>query len=145
MRDLRPEVSTNLAGAIDRALAYQADARPANIQDFRDMLLYGRGLGETLGARAVNSQGGTADLVLPPDIAEAIAPPPRRRRHRKHRVVALAAFFAVVAGGAFGATYVYNNPQLQQRLGVNRSSTACPGRSRSAWTPPRAIRSISSA
>ncbi|MGZ6176182.1 MAG: serine/threonine-protein kinase, partial [Candidatus Binataceae bacterium] len=118
VRDLRPEVSTNLAGAIDRALAYQADARPANIQDFREMLLYGRGLGDPVGAPAVTSHGGTADLVLPPDVAEAIAPPHRRRRRRKHRAIALVAFFAIVAGGAFGATYVYNNPQLQQRLGV---------------------------
>jgi serine/threonine protein kinase len=117
IRDLRPEVSTNLACAIDRALAYQAEARPASIQDFRDMLLYGKGLGESRGAPGVSSHGGTADLALPPDIAEAIALPHRRRR--KHRAVALAAFFAIVAGGAFGATYVYNNPQLQQRLGVS--------------------------
>jgi serine/threonine protein kinase len=117
VRDLRPEVSTNLAGSIDRALAYQADARPASIQDFRDMLLYGKGLGESRGAPGVSSHGGTADLALPPDVAEALAPPHRRRR-RKHRAVALVAFFAIMAGGAFGATYVYNNPQLQQRLGV---------------------------
>jgi serine/threonine protein kinase len=117
IRDLRPEVSTNLAGAIDHALAYQADARPASIQDFRDMLLYGKGLGESRGAPGVSSHGGTAGLALPPDVAEAIAPP-RRRRRRKHRAVALLAFFGIVAGGAFGATYVYNNPQLQQRLGV---------------------------
>jgi len=117
IRDLRPEVSTNLAGAIDHALAYQADARPASIQDFRDMLLYGKGLGESRGAQGVSSHGGTAGLALPPDVAEAIAPP-RRRRRRKHRAVALLAFFGIVAGGAFGATYVYNNPQLQQRLGV---------------------------
>jgi serine/threonine protein kinase len=119
VRDLRPEVSTNLAGAIDRALAYQADARPPSIQDFRDMLLYGKGLGGTARVPAVTSHGGTADLVLPPDMADAIAPPPhRRRRRRKHRAVALVAFFAVVCGGAFGATYVYHNPQLQQQLGV---------------------------
>lgn len=117
VRDLRPEVSTNLAAAIDAALAYEADARPATIQGFRDMLLYGRGIGAGGGAPAVSSHGGTADLTLPPDLAEAIAPPHRHRR-RRHRVVALVAFFAVVAGGAFGATYVYNNPQLQQRLGV---------------------------
>ncbi len=117
IRDLRPEVSTNLAGAIDHALAYQADARPASIQDFRDMLLYGKGLGESRGVPGVSSHGGTAGLALPPDVAEAIAPP-RRRRRRKHRAVALLAFFGIVAGGAFGATYVYNNPQLQQRLGV---------------------------
>jgi serine/threonine protein kinase len=117
IRDLRPEVSTNLAGAIDHALSYQADARPPSIQDFRDMLLYGKGLDERRGASGVSSHGGTAGLALPPDVAEAIAPPHRRRR-RKHRAVALVAFFAIVAGGAFGATYVYNNPQLQQRLGV---------------------------
>ena len=117
IRDLRPEVSTNLAGAIDHALSYQADARPPSIQDFRDMLLYGKGLDERRGAPGVSSHGGTAGLALPPDVAEAIAPQHRRRR-RKHRAVALVAFFAIVAGGAFGATYVYNNPQLQQRLGV---------------------------
>ncbi|MGA7763139.1 MAG: protein kinase [Candidatus Binataceae bacterium] len=119
IRDLRPEVSTNLAGAIDRALAYQADTRPASIQDFRDMLLYGKGLGESRGAPGVSSRGGTAGLALPPDVAEAIALPHRRRRRSgKRRAVALAAFFAIMAGGAFGATYVYDNPQLQQRLGV---------------------------
>jgi serine/threonine protein kinase len=118
VRDLRPEVSTNLAGAIDHALAYQADARPANIQDFRDMLLYGKGLGDAMRASAVTSHGGTAGLVLPAEPAEPIAPPHHRRRRRKHRAIALAAFFAVVAGGAFGATYVYNNPELQRRLGV---------------------------
>ena len=93
VRDLRPEVSTNLAGAIDRALAYQADARPASIQDFREMLLYGRGLGDPVGAPAVTSHGGTADLVLPPDVAEAIAPaasssaPPQASRHRPRGVL----------------------------------------------------------
>jgi serine/threonine protein kinase len=119
VRDLRPEVSTNLAAAIDRALAYQADARPATIQDFRDMLLYGKGIGVTTGARAVTSHGGTAGLTLPPDVAEATALPHRRRRSGKRRAMALVVFFGIVAGGAFGATYVYNNPQLQQRLGVN--------------------------
>ncbi len=117
VRDLRPEVSTNLAAAIDHALAYQADARPSSIQDFRDMLLYGKGLRDTGGAPAISSRGGTAGLTPSPEVTEAISPPHRRRR-RKHRVVALVAFFAVVAGAAFGATYVYNNPQLQQRLGV---------------------------
>src|SRR5579863_2982885 len=119
VRDLRPEVSTNLAGAIDRALAYQAAARPATIQDFREMMLYGRGLRDSVGAPAVTSHGGTADLVLPPEMAEvAPLPKPHRRPRRKRRAVALAAFFVVIAGGAFGATYVYNNPDLQQRLGV---------------------------
>src|ERR1700686_4890191 len=44
IRELRPDISSNLAGAIDRALAYEMDGRPATIQEFRDMMLYGRGL-----------------------------------------------------------------------------------------------------
>src|ERR1700675_3890400 len=81
VRDLRPEVSNNLARSIDRALAYQADARPASIQDFRDMLLYGRGLDDATGAApAISSHGGTAGLALPADVTEAIAPLRRRRR-----------------------------------------------------------------
>ena len=120
VRDLRPEVSNNLARSIDRALAYQADARPASIQDFRDMLLYGRGLDDATGAApAISSHGGTAGLALPADVTEAIAPRRRRRRSGKRRAVALVAFFVVVAGGAFGATYIYDNPQLQQQLGVD--------------------------
>jgi serine/threonine protein kinase len=120
VRDLRPEVSNNLARSIDRALAYQADARPASIQDFRDMLLYGRGLDDATGAApAISSHGGTAGLALPADVTEAIAPRRRRRRSGRRRAVALVAFFVVVAGGAFGATYIYNNPQLQQQLGVD--------------------------
>jgi serine/threonine protein kinase len=120
VRDLRPEVSNNLARSIDRALAYQADARPASIQDFRDMLLYGRGLDDATGAApAISSHGGTAGLALPADVTETIAPRRRRRRSGRRRAVALVAFFVVVAGGAFGATYIYNNPQLQQQLGVD--------------------------
>ncbi len=120
VRDLRPEVSNNLARSIDRALAYQADARPASIQDFRDMLLYGRGLDDATGAApAISSHGGTAGLALPADVTEAIAPLRRRRRSGRRRAVALVAFFVVVAGGAFGATYIYDNPQLQQQLGVD--------------------------
>jgi serine/threonine protein kinase len=119
VRDLRPETSTNLAAAIDAALAYQAEARPPTIQEFRDMLLYGRGIGAATGAPAVSSRGGTADLSVPPPVAaEVSVTPHHRRRRRKHRLVALTVFSAVMAGGAFGATYVYNNPQFQEQLGV---------------------------
>src|ERR1700683_5596328 len=72
VRELRPGVSSNLAGAIDARVPYEADARPATIQDFREMLLYGTGLDAKSGSPAVSSGGGTADLVLPPDVAEAI-------------------------------------------------------------------------
>src|SRR5579875_2492536 len=64
VRELRPGVSANLAGAIDRALSYEMADRPANVQEFRDMLLYGRGLGT--GIRQVSSRGGTAGLTIRP-------------------------------------------------------------------------------
>src|SRR6202047_2794443 len=137
VRDIRPEVSTNLAAAIDRALAYQADARHASIQEFRDMLLYGKGIGVSTGAPAVTSHGGTAGLTLPPDVAEAIALPHRRRRSGKRRAIALAVFFGIVAGGAFGATYVYNNPQLQQRLGVDSFVESLPWKGEEGAGAPR--------
>src|SRR5712672_577936 len=74
IRELRPDISSNLAGAIDRALAYEMDARPANIQEFRDMLLYGRGL-SALGRSHVSSKSGTAGLAsiaLTPEMADAV-------------------------------------------------------------------------
>jgi serine/threonine protein kinase len=118
VRDLRPEISTNLAAAIDTALAYQAEARPATIQDFRDMMLYGHGIGATAGA-AVSSRGGTAGLSSQSlEAPEPSLTPHHRRRRRRHRLVALAVFSVMMAGAAFGATYVYNNPQLQKQLGV---------------------------
>jgi serine/threonine protein kinase len=124
VRDLRPETSRNVAGAIDRALAYEMDHRPATIQEFRDMLLYGAGLTAD-GSGRVSARGGTADL------SEAIAPSrpqPKtarrastiRPRPRKGRWIGLAVFCVITAGAAFGATYVYRNPALQQQLGLSQ-------------------------
>src|SRR5580658_2536299 len=85
VNELRPEISRNLAGAIDHALKYEMADRPATVQDFRDTLLYGRGL-EASGAR-VNSRSGTAGLapiaIPSPVRAHGSASPiayPRRRR-----------------------------------------------------------------
>jgi serine/threonine protein kinase len=64
VRELRPDISSNLAGAIDRALAYEMTGRPASVTEFRDMLLYGRGLDST-GASSVSARGGTAGLSFP--------------------------------------------------------------------------------
>lgn len=121
VRELRPDVSRNLAGAIDRALAYEMSGRPATIGEFRDMLLYGRGL-DSAGGAAVSPRSGTAGLVLPPAAAEEFEPPPlpRRRRpvNRRRRMITLAALSLVLGGLAFAATYIYQDPQLQARLGV---------------------------
>src|SRR5215472_1523073 len=78
VRELRSAISSNLAGAIDRALAYDMLNRPATIQEFRDMLLYGRGLGTAV--RHVSSRSGTAGLVLASTGPEIDGVPARLRR-----------------------------------------------------------------
>ena len=119
VRQVRPDVSSNLAGAIDRALAYEMDDRPATIREFRDMLLYGRGL--ATGSGHINARSGTAGLALPaaPEpIGTRPATAPRRRQRRARRMLAMVMTLAVLGGLAFGATYIYSDPQLQARLGV---------------------------
>jgi serine/threonine protein kinase len=119
VRELRPALSSNLAGAIDRGLAYEMTNRPATIQEFRDMLLYGRGLGGAL--RQVNSKSGTAELTLPPtppEIDEVLAPSRRKKRSAARRVAGWLMTLTLLGGAAFGATYVYNDPALQRQLGI---------------------------
>jgi serine/threonine protein kinase len=123
IRDLRPDISSNLAGAIDRALAYEMDGRPANVQEFRDMLLYGRGLSAP-GISHVSPKSGTAGLTsatIPPEVAEALAHRTRRRPvNWKRRALGFVMFTIVLGGAAFGATYIYSDPGLQARLGVTQ-------------------------
>lgn len=115
VRNLRPDVSSNLAGAIDRALSYEVSGRPQSIQQFRDMMLYGHGLADA--GQGVSGRSGTADLVLPaePSYTGSIQP---RRRNPVRRAIGIAAVVMILGGGAFGATYLYSNPALQQELGV---------------------------
>ena len=116
VRDLRPAVSSNLAGAIDGALAYEMDGRPARIQDFRDMMLYGRGLDQA----RVSSTSGTGGLSQYQEQLEFEDEPVTYRapRSRLSRSIGLVLFLLVLGGAAFGGTYLYSSPELQQRLGV---------------------------
>src|SRR5882762_124713 len=100
IRDLRPAVSSNLAGAIDAALAYEMNGRPATIQEFRDMLLYGRGL-STPGGAHVSSRSGTAGLasvLLSPEMADAHHRAYRRPRNWKRRASGFAIFTLLIGG-----------------------------------------------
>jgi hypothetical protein len=118
VRELRPDAARNLAGAIDRALAYDMRARPATIGELRDMLLYGRGL-DGANARA-SAQSGTADLSQSRAelaAAEGAFRPARRTRRRRRRVT-FAMLTLALGGLAFGATYVYRDPGIQARLGL---------------------------
>jgi serine/threonine protein kinase len=117
VRNLRPDVSSNLAGAIDRALAYEAGDRPQTIQEFRDMMLYGRGL--TVAGQNVSGRSGTADLVLPAEYSYP-GTGPLQRRNPLRRALGIVGVIVILGGGAFGATYLYSNPALQQQIGIKQ-------------------------
>jgi hypothetical protein len=123
VRNLRPDISSNLAGAIDRALSYEVSGRPQSIQEFRDMMLYGRGL--TAIGPGVSSRSGTADLVLPTEPSYT-GPIQARRRNPVRRAIGIAAVVLILGGGAFGATYLYSNPALQQELGITQYIDSLP-------------------
>lgn len=116
VRDLRPGVSSNLAGAIDAALAYEMDGRPARIQEFRDMMLYGRGLDSA----RVSATSGTGGLSQYQQQLEFEDEPVtyHKPRSRLSRSISLLIFLIVLAGAAFGGTYLYSSPELQLRLGL---------------------------
>jgi serine/threonine protein kinase len=116
VHELRPDVSNRLAGAIDRALAYKVEARPQTVHEFRDMLLYGVGLGGGA-APSVGPRSGTAELTKRRVQRRAAQLRPIKRR-RWRRVVVLAMVTLTIGAGAFGATYVYHDPALQAQLGI---------------------------
>ena len=117
VHELRPAVSSNLAGAIDAALAYEVNGRPGRVQEFRDMMLYGRGL--ALDSGGVSSTSGTGGLSQVEQFEFDDAPIVYRKpRSRLSRSIGLAIFLMVLAGAAFGGTYIYSSPELQLRLGL---------------------------
>ena len=117
IKELMPNVSSNLAGAIDAALAYDVNRRPASIQEFRDMMLYGRGLEHT-GGLHVSATGGTGGLSFNDELRDEMEYVRPRPRRSGRRAVALITFSIFLAGLAFGATYIYSNPELQSQLGL---------------------------
>ncbi|HKM99371.1 MAG TPA: serine/threonine-protein kinase [Candidatus Binataceae bacterium] len=118
VKELRPDISANLAGAIDIALSYDANQRPATIQQFRDMMLYGAGL-PVAGSAAVSAKSGTADLTfLADDIPPTTILRARKPKSVARRAISFLIFCAILGGIAFGSTYLYSDPQLQDRLGI---------------------------
>ena len=113
IRSLRADLSTNLAGAIDRALSYGADGRPQTVNEFRDMMLYGTGLDTA--PISVSPKSGTADLS---HVTVLVAPPARKRKSGLRRAMGFLIFTLLIGSLAFGATYIYSNPELQTQLGI---------------------------
>ena len=113
IRSLRADLSPNLAGAIDRALSYSADGRPQTVNEFRDMMLYGTGLDTA--PISVSPRSGTADLS---HVTVLVTPPARKRKSGLRRAMGFLIFTLLIGSLAFGATYIYSNPELQTQLGV---------------------------
>src|SRR5260370_31670672 len=91
--------------------------RPSSIQEFRDMLLYGRGLMDSRNT-VVNPKSGTGGLAqttLPPEVLEALAGPPRKPASWGRRLFGMALFTLILAGGGFGAAYLFLNPPVQEQ------------------------------
>src|SRR6202167_4876292 len=105
VRELRPSVSSNLAGAIDAALAYEMDGRPGRVQEFRDMMLYGRGL--SFDSERVSSTSGTGGLSQYQEALEFQDEPVsyRKPRSRLSRTIGLLIFLIVLAGARVGRGY----------------------------------------
>ncbi len=122
VRELRPDVSRRVAEAIDRALAYEVEKRPQTIEEFRDMLLYGVGLGETSTSKSI-ARSGTAELrskvvVAAPKKAATRAVKAKARGRRLRRAVRFLVVTLMLCGVGFAATYVYYDPALQKQLGI---------------------------
>ena len=80
------------------------------------MMLYGRGLDQA----RVSSTSGTGGLSQYQEQLEFEDEPVTYRapRSRLSRSIGLVLFLLVLGGAAFGGTYLYSSPELQQRLGV---------------------------
>src|SRR5260370_15507745 len=91
------------------------DGRRGRVQEFRDMLLYGRGL-DTPRVSSTSGTGGLSQL----DQQFAYDEPLDygKPRSRLSRSIGLVIFLLVIGGAAFGGTYLYSNPELQMRLGL---------------------------
>jgi hypothetical protein len=102
---LKPDASPFLAAAIDQALSYKVEDRPASATAFKEMLLYGRGLDGTR-AQAAAPQAATQPLEpLQAPTVVVREPQPRRRSRWGWRFAALILF------GLFAAR-VYTHPEL---------------------------------
>src|SRR5258707_9761940 len=101
---------------IEQKTAYEMDGRPGRIQEFRDMMLYGRGLDSA----RVSSTSGTGGLSQYQEQLEFADEPVsyREPRSRMSRSISLVIFLVVLAGAGVCGTYLYLNSQIQMRAGL---------------------------
>lgn len=111
VHSLKPEASPFLARAIDKALSYAKEERPASAAAFKEMFLYGRGL-EIPADPATTPKAATRPLELAeqelPLIELAELRPHRKRRWG--RKIAAVVVLGIVGSSAYA---LYRNPELR--------------------------------
>ncbi|HEV8712524.1 MAG TPA: protein kinase [Candidatus Binatia bacterium] len=128
------DASPFLARAIDKALAYKVEDRPASADAFKEMFLYGRGL-DVPRDPATAAKAATRPLeLIEPTVAE-ITPElrPRRQRRWGRRIAALL-FLGVLAGSAYG---LITHPELLDVNALARLGEQIPWQKVEAWLPER--------
>jgi hypothetical protein len=132
---LKPDASPFLARAIDKALSYKPEERPASAETFKEMILYGRGLevSRDLAAAAKAATRPLEPVELPTTEAGAAEARPRRKRHWGRRIAALV-FLGLFAGGAYG---VVTHPEFLDANVLARLGEQIPWQKVEAWLPER--------
>ena len=135
VHSLKPDASPFLARALDKALAYKVEDRPASAEAFKEMFLYGRGL-EVARDLAAAAKSATRPLeLIEPTIVDEIFPvPPPRRKKRWGRRVAALLFLGVLGGGAYG---LITHPELLDSNAVERVGEQIPWQKIETWLPER--------
>ncbi len=90
-----PSASTFLAQAIDAALRYKAEERPASAAAFKEMFLYGRGLDSLVSSGRAHS---STQALEPVTEEEVPAPATAHRQSGKRLFLAFCVVFVVVTG-----------------------------------------------
>jgi hypothetical protein len=134
VHSLKPEASPFLARALDKALAYKVEDRPASAEAFKEMFLYGRGL-DVPSAPATAAKAATRLLepIELPAVAVAVEPQPRRQRRWGRRIAALL-FLGALTGGAYG---LVTHPDLLDVSVLARLGEQIPWQKVEAWLPER--------
>ena len=127
----KPDASPFLAQAIDQTLAYKAEERPKSAEAFKDMFLYGRGLGAAPSPSV--SQAATQILEpLPEPVEEPLTVVPPQKKRRWGRLAATLVFLLLLTGGAYG---LFTSPELLQGNPVTRVGEKIPWQQIETWLP----------
>ena len=130
---LKPAASPFLAQAIDKALAYKVEERPASAEAFKEMFLYGRGLDVPPDpATAAKAATRLLEPVEMP-VVTVDEPQPLRTRRWGRRIAALL-LLGLLAASAYG---LYTYPELLDSNVLARLGEQVPWQKVEAVLPER--------